>query len=253
MRILQGTASYIYVSCEKLLKLPASSRTQEIKQLRLCLNCLRKGHWSKDCKSSGCKTCKSKHNTFLHIDTPIANKDQVEATNDSTNNIVSTHCIKNSHQALLSTAKVYIFDTKGQRRVCRVLLNSGSQSNLITRALSNKLHLHTKAINTSVIGIGQNKTYVNQSIVLEVQSQYNDTRIKIECLVVPKITEVLPQTRVDTSTWKIPNQLNLADEEFYNPGMVDVLLGAGIFWQIFKDDHIDLIPKQPRLQNTSFG
>lgn len=240
-------------NCENLLKLPASSRTQEIKQLKLCLNCLRKGHWSKDCKSSGCKTCKSKHNSLLHMDTKTANKEQVESASDSTNNTVSTHCIKDSHQALLSTAKVYIFDAKGQRRVCRVLLDSGSQSNLITKALSSKLHLYNKAINTPVIGIGQNKTYVNQSVVIELQSRYNETRIKIECLVVPKITEILPQTRIETSTWKIPNNLRLADEEFHNPGAIDLLLGAGMFWQILKDEHIDLLPGQPRLQNTTFG
>lgn len=41
-------------SCEKLLKLPVLSRTKEIRQLKLCLNCLRKGHWSREYRSSEC-------------------------------------------------------------------------------------------------------------------------------------------------------------------------------------------------------
>ena len=49
---------------EKLLRLPIESRIKDIKQLKLCLNYLRKGHWSKECKSSGCKLCKAKHNSL---------------------------------------------------------------------------------------------------------------------------------------------------------------------------------------------
>ncbi|XP_011699434.1 PREDICTED: uncharacterized protein LOC105456816 [Wasmannia auropunctata] len=65
--------------------------------------------------------------------------------------------------------------------------------------------------------------------------------------------EKIPQTRIDISALHIPGRLKLADEEFHNPGSIDVLIGAGVFWQILKDEHIDLTLGQPRLQNTSFG
>jgi len=76
-------------------------------------------------------------------------------------NIVSTHCTKNSQHASLSMAKIFIFDRKAQQYVCRVLLDSGSQSNLITRALVDKLHLTCKSVNIPISGI-KSKTRVNQ-------------------------------------------------------------------------------------------
>lgn len=80
-------------------------------------------------------------------------------------------------------------DRKGQQHICRVLLDPGSQSNLITRALVDKLRLISKSVNIPVTGINQNKTQVNQSVMLEIQSRHNKAKFKIECLVLPKITE----------------------------------------------------------------
>ncbi|XP_018371197.1 PREDICTED: uncharacterized protein LOC108766413, partial [Trachymyrmex cornetzi] len=60
-------------------------------------------------------------------------------------------------------------------------------------------------------------------------------------------------TRVDTTRLKIPDCLKLADEEYYKPGVIEVLIGADTFWQILQNDHIDLLPGQPRIQSTSLG
>lgn len=96
-------------NCEKLIKLPIASRTTEIRKLKLCINCLQKGHWSKECRSQDCKICKGKHNSLLHI-ADSAKEQQEKTSQDVSNNIVSTHCAKSSHQVLLSTAKVYAVD-----------------------------------------------------------------------------------------------------------------------------------------------
>ncbi|KYN30177.1 hypothetical protein ALC57_00365 [Trachymyrmex cornetzi] len=235
-------------SCDKLLKLPIVSRISEIKQLILCLNCLRKGHWNKECRSSGCKICKAKHNSLLHIE-----KKEGANQEDSSGTAITTHCTKDWQQVLLSTARVYVFDINGRQHSCRVLLDPGSQSNLVTKALVDKLHLSSSVVNVPISGINQNKIHISQSITLVIQSRYNNKRFELNCLVLQKITECIPQTRMDTTRLKIPDCLKLADEEYYKPGVIEVLIGADTFWQILQDDHIDLLPGQPRIQSTSLG
>lgn len=89
--------------CENLVKLPVTARIK-IRQLNLCINCLRKGHWSKECKSSGCKLCKDKHNTLLHTVGSIKkNETQEEAKQENSNNIVPTYCTKDSQRGVIDS------------------------------------------------------------------------------------------------------------------------------------------------------
>ena len=68
-----------------------------------------------------------------------------------------------------------------------MLLDPGSQSNLITKVLV-ELRLSPNTVNVPISGLNQNKTHITHSIMLEIQSQYNNKRMRIECLILPKIT-----------------------------------------------------------------
>lgn len=57
---------FIY-HCEKFKQLSVNDRVNRVSRLNLCSNCLRYGHKSLDCRSSGCKICKRKHATLLHF------------------------------------------------------------------------------------------------------------------------------------------------------------------------------------------
>lgn len=45
----------------------------EVKKHKLCLNCLRPYHDHTSCKPTGCKHCKRKHHTLLHVETKSRN------------------------------------------------------------------------------------------------------------------------------------------------------------------------------------
>lgn len=60
---------WIY-NCKELLALPERSRFKKVKELQLCLNCLKKAHRASDCRKGGCKKCGKKHNSLLHFETP---------------------------------------------------------------------------------------------------------------------------------------------------------------------------------------
>lgn len=61
--------------CVEFTHLTISARIQEAKRLRLCLNCLKSGHFTSECNLSSCKYCSRRHNTLLHLnDQPRLNQ-----------------------------------------------------------------------------------------------------------------------------------------------------------------------------------
>lgn len=223
--------------CSKLLKLPVPVRVQEIKKLHLCLNCLRKGHISKDCKASGCKHCSQQHNSILHPEQHETHQStaQKEAQPEKASSTVCAKVTKPcASQILLSTVQVDAYDASGKVHQCRALLDPGSQSNIITKQLAKKLRLPVKSINLPIVGINQCRTNINQSTRVAIKSHYDQSIDEIECLILPVITEMIPQVQVNSSIMKIPQHLQLADETYHMPGSVDLLIGAGLFWQSLK-------------------
>lgn len=132
--------------CRDLVKLSPEERQKCITEKRLCINCLNTGHLARECRASKCKKCSGRHNTVLH-------KEESKTTEqgESTATPVVTHCIepadtakdfcKNGKisQVILSTAQIYVRDVKGERVICRALLDPGSQSNLMTLDLLQRL------------------------------------------------------------------------------------------------------------------
>lgn len=126
----------------------------------------------------GCKICNGKHSSLLHQSVPANGKVDTQNYNNQeqrssgtiqlmrTNNtdqqndtlkvqnnpqgqsqIVLSHNVENSENfVLLSTAMVHVYNSKNQPITCRVLLDSGLQSNFITRESLEKLKLSTTKI-----------------------------------------------------------------------------------------------------------
>ena len=64
--------SHRIYTCPKFLTLPIADK-YEVKQLRLCFNCLKEGHGIKTCTSkSTCQKSKRKHHSLLHREEPTS-------------------------------------------------------------------------------------------------------------------------------------------------------------------------------------
>ncbi|XP_073820296.1 uncharacterized protein [Musca autumnalis] len=69
-----------------------------------------------------------------------------------------------------------------------------------------------------------------------------------------EVTEkVVPGEFLNTSQWKIPQNIELADPLFYKPQRIDVLLSAEVFFDLLLDGRISLGNGLPCLTNTVFG
>lgn len=258
--------------CESLLKLDAPSRHRKVKELNVCINCLRKGHFIQNCESkSTCRKCDRKHHTILHMSNNTEkrnNTTQVEKTestacvsnekienieSDVTNNI-TMHCSSvATSQVLLSTARIHLQKSNGTFLEVRALLDSASQSNFITNEICQLLNLKKEPITMNVTSINQEITKITHKVQVVMKSKINDFTATLTCLVVPSITSSLPTISFTPEILKVPKNVTLADPTFYQSQKVDVLIGASIFYNLLCVGQITNNKSSPTLQKTKLG
>lgn len=253
----QEESHQIYAG-QKFRELSVPQKLIVVKERKLCRNCLRGNHIAENCSSSHCQKCESKHNTLLHLEgqsTQLSQQTSSSGNPDAGQGVTltSTHSHTNlSARVILSTAQIWIHDTEGARVECRVLLDSGSQFNFITRELSKRLKLSTRKQICSVKGLGP-AIDISESAGALIQSKNTAYRTKCRFFITERIIEKLPLTPVEIGHLKIPPNINLADNTFHIPSRVDVILGASIFWDLLCIGQIKLGRNQPILQKTHLG
>lgn len=137
---------------------------------------------------------------------------------DSTNNV------------LLGTAEVKIKEEKEQQLTIRALCDNGSQVNLITQTAIEKLNLQPQRTKIGFSGMG-GKT-LGQAMgetPITFYLRYG-SRITDNFFAVKRITNYSPEENNIGYWHHLKGQL--ADEEYYQSGKIDALLGAGLWIQI---------------------
>jgi len=80
------------------------------------------------------------------------------------------------------------------------------------------------------------------------RSRHTDWHDILNCAVLLDITGTTPATKLDTSKWKLPIDIKLADETFN----IDLLFGADVFYEILESGRRTR-PNFPVLQETVLG
>ncbi len=115
------TGKHPAYSCPKFKSLPHDQMMGVLKSKSLCLNCLKPGHFVKECTSTNrCRKCQKLHHTLLHVDSPPEHHDFTDvtpATLPSSSTIPAhthvAHANSKSHQFLLMTCRVLILSPEG--------------------------------------------------------------------------------------------------------------------------------------------
>nr|CAI5856876.1 unnamed protein product [Callosobruchus analis] len=194
-------------NCPDFIKLPVDSREQHTKQLKLCFNCLNRGHNIKQCQSSGCRKCESNSTVFLQ------------------------------------TALVQVFDGNGVPQICRALLDSASQSNLITSECCDRLGLTKENLPSAVLGVGENVSHLEYKCRVQIKACNNEFSANLMCLVIQKSVVSLPYMRLT----------HLLDPDFDKPAEIDLLICGGLYLNLLCVDRITLGGGLPILQKTRLG
>lgn len=160
----------------------------------------------------------------------------------------------NNVQVLLATAVVTLEGRNGDKINAKALLDSGSQSSLITGRLAERIGRQTYSSTVHISGISNSNIYSNKMIDISVKSKSNAGQsFTVSCSILENITCPLPQTLIDIKKLNLPQNIILADPEFFKPSNIDVLLGADIFFELITHGSIDLGQGLPILFNTHLG
>ena len=132
-------------------------------------------------------------------------------------------------------------------------MDSASQSHFITKRCVQRLRLSRTQTHISVQGISNVNTATHHSVSIHLRSRHVNWHTTLDCAILPNITGITPSTKLDTSTWKIPNDIKLADEQFNQPGGIDLLIGADLFYDVLRSGRRTRPGNYPVLQETVLG
>ena len=227
--------------CKEFCTMPHDRKMTIVKKNALCLNCLRPGHFLKDCPTEQrCKDCRKPHHSLMHIAPTKRETEPRCAKSPSTEDTVvaSTHVsqLHNCRQVLLMTCRVKIVAPDGSTTHARALLDSASSTSFITERLVQRLRLVRRNCSVKISGIGATSDQPSSRGITNFNIARTDNwgkTIPVEALSLSEITSDLPLHPVTfDGKWKHLQGLQLADPEFGEPGKIDLLLGADIFSQV---------------------
>ncbi|XP_076383131.1 uncharacterized protein LOC143260694 [Megalopta genalis] len=246
---------HVIAQCPKFLAMPFSKRFDTVKQSRLCFNCLLPGQSVKSCTRSKCRKCGKPHNTLLHRETTSQESLVSKEDREPSSSNVLQACSANVHSdcVVLSTASMLVADGKGRYHKCRALLDLASQANFVTREFCERMGLPCLPTEKMVGGFGRVQNRVQSSAQIKLKSASGHFKSRLSCLVIETITEEMPNIPLDKIRVPVPTGVELADPEFQTPGRIDLLIGAGIFWDLLCVGQIKLGTGNLTLQKTRLG
>lgn len=193
---------------------------------------LETGHLAEKCTVRVCKRCAERHQTLLHEDKKGKEDERKQtkttpATPSSSSSASQVH-LQNVHlqstttgttnNILLATAMIKVIDARGIEHSCRTLLNSGSESDLISTNLVKRLKISINKVNISLMVVGHAHQQVNSSCDITFRATRENFRSAVSCLIVQKICNEVPPEPVKMQGFGIPDKLPLVDPTFHKPG-----------------------------------
>ncbi|XP_071632823.1 uncharacterized protein [Temnothorax longispinosus] len=214
-----------------------------------------------------CRSCGTKHHTLLHYQqssNPPPKTESINATpaEQDTGNVpqsedepIVTMTSLANRIILLSTVRTEAIDARGNALPVRMLLDSASQANFITKGCLWRSGFRRTQHSATVLAINEARATTTRGItplVIRARGR-DDTRFSIEATVLPRITSPLPNDKVEVQSWKHLKGLPLTDPEYYVPGSIDILLGADSFMSILRDGRRKGGREEPDAFNSVFG
>ncbi|XP_058839416.1 uncharacterized protein LOC131694916 [Topomyia yanbarensis] len=268
-----------------------AQRVEEVNKKRLCRNCLTVGHFAEGCTRGYCNRCAACSDTSnkptttkpqpLEIAKPDTNITHSARRTSTTNNFIPRDPISHPQpptqqntvalkavelprsnfeptirQVLMSTAIVRVIDQRGNTAFARTLLDSCSEFCYITSSFTKKLKCRETPDFLKVQGIGNSSIMSTKSVEANVQPRspsVSSYEAKMQFHVLPRISPTLPLKPVQADLLKFPAQLLLADPRFWEPGPIDMIIGAEFYFDLLLQGKQKVSEDGPTLQETVFG
>ena len=129
-------------ACPQFKILSHDKMVSTLKAHNLCLNCLRSGHFVKQCKSlHRCKVCQRPHHTLLHVDTRDNQSNAPPSSDTTVKPVTSNAAAGLTSNTLLMTCRILIDAPDGSSVEARAILDSASSASFVSERLSQALCL----------------------------------------------------------------------------------------------------------------
>ena len=212
--------------CQKFKDMLHNEKLSLVRGSNLCINCLKPGHFSRECKSSHrCRDCQKPHHSLLHADT----RSNVSSTSSSTT-VSSNTAIGMIPDTLLMRCQVLVKAPDGTKVKVRGLLDFASSTSFISERLAQNLCLPRSRHQITISGVAglSNQSPLRPIAQFQVSPIHSPSEsIAVAAIVIPRVTCDLPLHPVTyQSSWTHLSDLTLADPEFGRPGRIDLLLGV---------------------------
>ena len=202
-QVKECNGSHSFPQCDRYKQLGTRERKVVVRNLKLCMNCLRR-HFVADCPSKfSCRTCNGRHHTSLHLDRPV--EQQKRVTSGGT---------FSGPSVILSTAMVGTEDAAGKTLIFRTLLDSGSQTSFITADAASRLDIARSTVDVKISGIGGRQQAAKESLNLVIGPK----KLPVTALVLNSIAGNIPSQFIKLKQLKSIKNVALADENFHQPG-----------------------------------
>lgn len=258
--------NHMIFRCVQFRELSPAQRISRADELKLCHNCLKQNHSTADCRSEyKCFTCNQRHHALLHIDSEIkpatpravpVNSSSAGPINACIAHEASCHSshLHKSYMVLLGTAIVNVIDSFGHSHACRVLIDSGAQSNFITLNCLERLGLSRQKCPFNIMGLGGNSVKNYGLTSFTITPRHCDTpTLKIDAIILQKITSDLPTVEISEEISLQYKNLCLADPYFHKKSPVDIILAGDVFPYIYDGNKINLSSTLPSALSSIFG
>ncbi|XP_057335449.1 uncharacterized protein LOC130674197 [Microplitis mediator] len=157
---------------------------------------------------------------------------------------------------IMVTAVLNVLDKDQQPIHCRALLDTCSTTNFMTQSMARLLKLKTSTCRVPVGALNAMTTYCNEITTATITSRVNKYKKTLTFLIIPMISQIVPDQPIHQETLKIPSNIKLADPLFYKPAPIDLLIGAGTTLSLLCIGQIKIsLPAQQELflQKTLLG
>ena len=190
------TEKHALFTCPEFKSMPRDKMMSTLRSNELCLNCLKPGHFSKQCLSSNrCRKCQRPHHTLIHNDSRESQSTtvspQIPSLASSAGPIVcsNTSTGSNLSNTLLMTCQVRINAPDGTSIKARALLDSGSTTSFVSERVVQSLELSRRSQCLTVSGIGgiSHNSPLSSVSTFEVSSLHSPkAKYAITAIVVPR-------------------------------------------------------------------
>ncbi|XP_037958400.1 uncharacterized protein LOC119687915 [Teleopsis dalmanni] len=141
---------------------------------------------------------------------------------------------------------------RAQNTSSTFLVSPAPQPTVQTTSLLFILLLPRERHNIQISSIGDTNTRIKHKTSTNIKSRFADFEIPLDFCITSHIS-YQPQSQIDITSWNLPANTKLADENFYKSNRIDLLLGTETFFNILSVGQIKLRDNLPTLQKTLLG